>query len=252
MTERNTPMMDADLISVPVAASTKCEAGNIACANATGYAVPGSAAITLTYLGRFDETIDNSAGIDGALSVLVRRGKAFKFANSSGDAVDQSCIGKPCYIEDAVTVAKTDDTGSLSVAGIVVGVESDGIWVAPSHSHANQPTLDAITSAVKSGYDDAVSDSHTHDNSETLDAIEEALTTVAKAAYDQAVTDDHTHDNKTFLDAQDSGGATGSRPVDPPLHTCYYDTTLDKPIWCVDNSTGANVWKDATGTNPDL
>lgn len=127
--DRNTPLKDGKLIAVSVAANAKCYAGGLAVANATGYGAPGSAALNLTYLGRFDENKDNTGGADGALNVMVRRKKVFKWKNSGTDAVDQSCLGKVCYIEDDETVSKTDDTGARSQCGIVVGIDSDGVWV---------------------------------------------------------------------------------------------------------------------------
>jgi len=126
--DRNTQMKDGELIAVPIAAAKKIFAGSLVAANATGYATPGAVAATLTYLGRAEETVDNT-GADGALSVLVRRGKAFKFANSATDAVTQASMGKVCYIEDDQTVSATSATGARSAAGIVIGVEAGGVWV---------------------------------------------------------------------------------------------------------------------------
>jgi len=58
------------------------------------------------------------------------------------------------------------------------------------HTHSNITVLNAIqeafTTALKSSYDDAVSNSHTHSNKTTLDAIEQALTTTLKSNYDTA------------------------------------------------------------------
>jgi len=127
--DRNTPQKDGELIAVPVAASVKCYAGGIAVANASGYAAPGSTAATLTYLGRFNETVDNTGGQNGDQHVLVRRGKAFKWKNSGTDPVTQASLGKACYIVDDETVAATNGTNTRSAAGIVVGVEADGVWV---------------------------------------------------------------------------------------------------------------------------
>lgn len=127
--DRNTEMKDGEVVAVPVAADAVIHAGALVAANATGYAAPGSAATTLTYLGRAEEAVDNTGGADGAVSVLVRRKKAFKWANSGSDAVTQAELGKTCYIEDDETVAKTDGVGTLSAAGTVVAVDSDGVWV---------------------------------------------------------------------------------------------------------------------------
>lgn len=127
--DRNTPMMDGELIAVPVATAVKIYGGALVAANAAGYATPGATATTLTYLGRAESQVDNTAGANGAKTVNVRRGKAFKFKNSGADAVTQAELGKVCYIVDDETVAKTNGTATRSAAGIVLGVESDGVWV---------------------------------------------------------------------------------------------------------------------------
>lgn len=127
--DRNTPMQDAELISVPVAAGAVCFAGGLAVANPIGFAVPGRTATTLTYLGRFEEYVDNSSGVDGGVSVAVRRGKAFKWKNSGTDTINHSSLGKPCYIVDDETVAATNGGSTRSEAGVVVAIESDGVWV---------------------------------------------------------------------------------------------------------------------------
>jgi len=129
MADRKTPMKDAELIAVPVAANAVIGAGKIVVANSGGYAAPGSTATTLTYLGRADEAVDNTGGANGDKTVLVRRKKAFKFANSGADPVTQAGLGKTCYIVDDQTVAATNGTGTRSAAGKVVGLESDGVWV---------------------------------------------------------------------------------------------------------------------------
>ena len=127
--DRNTQMKDGELISVPVAASVKIYAGALVAADATGYATPGTVATTLTYLGRAEERADNSAGAAGAISVLVRRKKAFKFKNHAADLVVQADLGKTCYIVDDETVAKTNGTATRSAAGTVIAVDTDGVWV---------------------------------------------------------------------------------------------------------------------------
>lgn len=127
--DRNTPMKDGELIEVPLAANANVFAGGIAVANATGYAAPGSTAANLTYLGRFEAQVDNTGGADGAKSVVVRRGKAFKFKNDGADPVTQASLGKICYIVDDESVAAMDGGSTRSAAGIVFGVDTDGIWI---------------------------------------------------------------------------------------------------------------------------
>lgn len=129
MSDRNTPWRNGDLVAVPVAAATMIYGGHLVGVNASGLAVPGAATAALTIFGVSDEYADNTAGAAGATSVLVRRGKVWKLANFSGDAVTQADIGKPCYVADSITVAKTSNTDARPVAGTVIAVESDGVWV---------------------------------------------------------------------------------------------------------------------------
>ena len=116
----------------PIKASTKCQQGGIAVIDA-GYIAPGRTALGLVPLGIFDSPppagIDNSSGAAGALTAAVRRG-CFPFVNSSaGDAIAQANVGQPCYIVDEQTVALTDGNGTRSYAGIVMQVDSAGVWV---------------------------------------------------------------------------------------------------------------------------
>lgn len=127
--DRNTPKKDGELISVPVAANAKCFAGGLAVADANGYAAPGSTALNLTYLGRFEEQVDNTGGANGDKSVAVSRGKAFKFANDGVDPVTQASLGQVCYIVDDESVAATNGAGTRSAAGVVVSLDSNGVWV---------------------------------------------------------------------------------------------------------------------------
>jgi hypothetical protein len=127
--DRNTQMKDGELIAVPVAADAVIHAGALVAANATGYAVPGETATTLTYLGRAEEAADATGYADGVATVQVRRGKAFKFKNSGTDPVTQASLGKTCYIVDDETVAATNGTGTRSAAGIVLGIDTDGVWI---------------------------------------------------------------------------------------------------------------------------
>ena len=126
--ERMTPTRSGDAIAPPIAAATKVEVGNIAVANATGFAAHGSAALNLTALGIFTETKDNTTGADGDLKAEVLRGVA-KLANSAGDAVDQTSLGKTVYVEDPITVSKTDGAGAQSAAGKCIEIDDDGVWV---------------------------------------------------------------------------------------------------------------------------
>ncbi|MAK91787.1 MAG: hypothetical protein CMI13_11195 [Oleibacter sp.] len=127
--DRNTPSRDGHLIEVAVAASTVIHAGSIVCANAAGFAVPATTATGLTYLGRAEAGVDNSNGAAGDATVTIHRRHAFKWENSATDAIDQSGLGKTCYLEDDQTVAATNGSSTRSAGGVVIGIEPDGVWV---------------------------------------------------------------------------------------------------------------------------
>lgn len=127
--DRNTHRRDGEVFNFGVAASTKIFAGAIVMLNASGYATKGAAATGQICAGRAEALADNSAGANADISVDVRSG-VFKYANSAAaDLITLAEIGDNCYIVDDQTVAKTDATATRSVAGKIVGVDSDGVWV---------------------------------------------------------------------------------------------------------------------------
>lgn len=127
--DRNTPQKEGEIIVLPAAAAKKFYAGALVALDAAGRATPGAAATTLKGLGRCEQAIDNSAGAAGAVSVEIRRG-VFRFANSAaGDAITAVEIGADCYIVDDQTVAKTNGGTTRSVAGRIMDVDAQGVWV---------------------------------------------------------------------------------------------------------------------------
>lgn len=127
--ERNTRRRQGDSQVEALAASVKVFAGSLVMRNAAGHLTKGITATGATGVGRAGCTADNSAGAAGALTLEYRRG-IFLFANSAGgDLITIADLGKLCYIVDDQTVAKSDGTGTRSRAGIVDGIESNGVWV---------------------------------------------------------------------------------------------------------------------------
>lgn len=127
--DRDTKRRDGDIITLGVAASTLIYAGALVCKNSSGYATKGAVATTLKAIGRAEERADNSAGSNGDITVTVRTG-VFQFANSaSGDLITIADIGNQCYVVDDQTVAKTNGTSTRSVAGRIVDVDANGVWV---------------------------------------------------------------------------------------------------------------------------
>jgi len=125
--DRNTPFVDAELLVLPVAAASEIFAGSLVVVDANGYAAPGSTATGLVAMGMAEVHIDNSAGGNGDADVTVRRGKAFRFDNDG--SISQANVGRSAYIVDDQTVAATDGTGTRSLAGSIIYVDADGVWV---------------------------------------------------------------------------------------------------------------------------
>ena len=127
--DRSTPRAEGDVLQQKMAA-VKVFAGALVMRNASGYLTKGATATTLIGVGRAEEQVDNSGGSAGDKLLRVRRGN-FRYGNSaSTDAITIAEIGKPCYAVDDETVAKTDGTGTRSIAGFVADVDANGVWVA--------------------------------------------------------------------------------------------------------------------------
>ena len=128
--DRNTPMKDGELIAVKVAAGAKIYAGALLVSKG-GYAAPGEKADSgIVYLGRAEERVDNTGGSAGDKSVLVRRGRAFKWSNAAGtNAVTQAEVGQAAYILDDQTVTKTATGATKTDPAVVLGVDNDGVWI---------------------------------------------------------------------------------------------------------------------------
>jgi hypothetical protein len=129
--DRNTPYRDCVITPVPVAKGEIIPAGVIVCVSATGFAVNGTEATGLFYLGRSEERVDNSAGADGDQFINVHSHKAFLWENDG--SVEQASLGKRAYIVDNQTVGATEgpDGGDAtrSQAGTIIMIDTDGVWV---------------------------------------------------------------------------------------------------------------------------
>lgn len=126
---RLTKERDGSRRSLGMEAGTKINQGAIVAVNADGFAVPMSTATTLRGIGRASDTVDNTGGADGDLSIEIDVG-IFAFDNSSaGDLIARGDIGKDCYGVDDQTVALTHATNTRSVAGKIFDVDADGVWV---------------------------------------------------------------------------------------------------------------------------
>ncbi len=126
---RNTLVTEAVLRALPVAAGAIIYPGAQVVLNSAGFLEPGSSAVGKTAVGRAEEYASNVGGVDGACTVLVRRG-TFAWVNSTGaDAITEANVGALCYVVDDQTVAATNGGNTRSIAGVVWRVDADGVWV---------------------------------------------------------------------------------------------------------------------------
>jgi len=117
-TKRKVAGPNCSPIGYPVKATTTIYQGALVALNA-GYAVPGSAASSLTCVGVAMETKTGGAS-DGLVRIKVQPG-AFTFDVKGGDAPTQANAGAVVYFEDDHTVRLT--ATSSSVAGVLVGID---------------------------------------------------------------------------------------------------------------------------------
>jgi hypothetical protein len=133
--DRQTPERELHSVYLPVAANTRIFAGSLVAINSSGDAVPvtntGSAS-TLRVIGRAADHVDNRTdvegpGLAGSLSVKVEYG-VFLWANLS-DSISLANLGAACYAQDDQTVHLSSDGGDRPVAGRIVDVDDEGVWV---------------------------------------------------------------------------------------------------------------------------
>ena len=123
--ERGQKPFFAKKIRLPIGANMKAWKGGAACFDsaAAGNVVQGKLSTTLTRIGVFAETVDNTGGAAGALLVNVELDKEVQgqwFANDG--TVTKAAIGTDVYIADDHTVSTTA-TGA-SKAGRCWAVDS--------------------------------------------------------------------------------------------------------------------------------
>lgn len=119
----------------PMAANTRIFKGALGCLDASGNAVPGSTATGLKARGvcfggsDAQGEANNLGGAAGAIRSDLRPG-IYPFKNSaSADAITRADIKNDCYIVDDETVAKTSGSSTRSIAGKIIDVDGDGVWV---------------------------------------------------------------------------------------------------------------------------
>lgn len=113
--------------AVKLAAAITAFKGGMAAVIATGYAQPAATTAGMRVIGLFETSKVANSGAAGAKEAQVSTG-CFLMKNSGTNAVTQADVFRHCYVEDDQTV-QDENGGSAVIAGLVVGVETAGVWV---------------------------------------------------------------------------------------------------------------------------
>ncbi len=126
--DRNTEYSLGDLLSIPVAASTRIFAGSLVCIGADGYAVPAADTAGLLFAGVATARADNLNGADGDVRVVVRRRGRYRFDYQG--ALSQAALGGRVYAADDQTVDSANGVTNDVLVGVIDRVQgSDECWL---------------------------------------------------------------------------------------------------------------------------
>lgn len=125
---RDTKEAIGDNLEYGMAANAVLYVGALAVISATGFLQPGTTAVGLKAAGAVTEFTSNAGGANGAKKGKIKPG-IFKFDNLAADLVVAADVGNDCFIADDQTVAKTNGGATRSVAGKVIDLDANGVWV---------------------------------------------------------------------------------------------------------------------------
>ena len=91
----------------PVAANAVIEAGDKLCGNANGYLVPAANVSAYNFAGIAGNSVDNTGGANGALSVIVIR--KCRFEDDCDASITQANCWGNAYVLDALTSCAVGD-----------------------------------------------------------------------------------------------------------------------------------------------
>jgi hypothetical protein len=124
---------------VPVAAGAKIFNGGAVALNAGGFAVPAGPGLK-HFRGIADESVDNSAGAAGAVTVEIITPEAAYWDTAT--TFTQAAVGQPVYFADDHTVTLT--AGTNTYAGRIKSVDQYGCLVDMRGAYA-EPALPVTT-----------------------------------------------------------------------------------------------------------
>lgn len=124
---RNTAERTGEYVSMTVASGSVIYAGAMVCENGSTYAVPAVDSSGYVVIGCAVEKADNTtAYYSSTKTVKVKRG-TFRWAN--GGSFTDANIGDFAYVSDDQTVTTAASATQDVVAGVIIDVDSDGVWV---------------------------------------------------------------------------------------------------------------------------
>jgi len=115
-----------------VAAGVQIFQHAMVCVNADGFAVPAQDVAGFSEaLGRADDSVDNTAGADGAKEVIVREGDVYELSTPVGtDAVTQALVGRACFVlDDQTVVTQAGATNEIRAGRVMAIVNANTVKV---------------------------------------------------------------------------------------------------------------------------
>ncbi|MCX7559112.1 hypothetical protein OS190_05990 [Sulfitobacter sp. F26204] len=127
--DRNTLQRLGDNMLGPMASGETVFVGAMLLRRGDGFLTIGQPVVGAVGVGIAMAAIADTGAANGTTKGEYQAG-TFLLANSAAaDLIATADIGAVCYAVDDQTVAKTDGTGTRSVAGFIADVEPRGVWV---------------------------------------------------------------------------------------------------------------------------
>jgi hypothetical protein len=158
-------------LALPVINADIIYGGALVCVNAAGYALPGSDASGLIFMGVSTERADNSLGAVGAIKVTVRRRGLFKMKLAT--AISIANVGDNVFLVDDESVDLTGNTTYDIFCGIIAAYnDTTHAWIdiEPAIRQADVATHIADTSAAHAASAISILDSGTFTSQTEVEA----------------------------------------------------------------------------------
>ncbi|MCX7010380.1 MAG: hypothetical protein NTY53_24595, partial [Kiritimatiellaeota bacterium] len=121
----NTPQRSGDLVTL-LQGSNVVYAGTIV-AITNGLAAPATDGASQLVVGRCNRTSDNTgANYSATRTVNVARG-VFQWGNAG--SLTNTDVGNFCYVADDSNVTSAGSSSAKIIAGVIVAVDANGVWV---------------------------------------------------------------------------------------------------------------------------